>query len=86
MEVVRGNTLSAKSCQCSHKCLQDTIFFARFQPINPFKDGREPRGSEEEKIKRLLDGMVDVPLIMNTMSDAIRQVALASTVNVHDAT
>jgi hypothetical protein len=50
----------------------------RFQAIDALKDGREVRGSEEAKLKTLLDGMVDVPLIMNTMPSAIREVAKAS--------
>lgn len=58
--------------------MQEKVFFARFHAIEPFPDGRAPSGSEEAQLKVLLEQTVDVPLIMNTMSGAIRQVARAS--------
>jgi hypothetical protein len=58
--------------------VQDQIFFARFHAIEPFPDGRVPPGDEDAKLKALLNGTKDVPIIMNTMSGAIRQVAKAS--------
>ena len=59
-------------------CMQDNIFFARFRAIEPFPDGRVPPGTEDDKLKSLLAATVDVPLIMNTMAEAIKKMVIAS--------
>ena len=61
--------------------MQDTIFFARFHAVEPFPDGRVPPGSEEGKLKALLESCKDVSTIMGTMGSAIKQVAKASATN-----
>jgi len=46
---------------------------------NPFPDGRVPRASTDEaRLESLLDSLVDVPLIMNSMRTAIGEVARSS--------
>eukprot|EP00892_Ulva_mutabilis_P003540 jgi/Ulvmu1/1558/UM110_0021.1 len=59
---------------------EDSVFFARFKAgEDPFPDGRVPPGDSQKRLEVLLDTVVDVPIIMNTMAKAIRKnVATAS--------
>lgn len=50
------------------------MFFARFKAGNdPFPDGRVPPGDSKARLEMLLETTVDVPIIMNTMAQAIRK-------------
>ena len=54
--------------------VQDSVFFARFKAGEvPFPDGRIPPGDSKKRLEMLLETVVDVPIIMNTMANAIRK-------------
>lgn len=60
----------------------DKVLFVRFQPgDSKFSTGERQDGLalSDEETKKALDILVDIPLIMGTMKDAIKKSAVAST-------
>jgi hypothetical protein len=57
--------------------MQDDVFFARFEALEPITTIRAS-SNDLEQLRQLLNSNTDVPLIMNTMKEAIKRMVVAS--------